>query len=41
MAKDTGKTARIGMMTFVVTIFLAAMVLAGIYMFGFTPGETS
>jgi hypothetical protein len=28
------------MFTFVLTIFAVAMVLAGIYMFAFTPGET-
>lgn len=41
MAKDTGPRARKGMMSFVITIFLAAIVLAAIYMIGFTPGETN
>ncbi|WP_281408207.1 hypothetical protein [Rhizobium sp. FY34] len=41
MAKDTGKTAKGGMMAFVVTLFLTALVLAGVYLLGFTPGETS
>ena len=29
------------MITFVLLIFAVALVLAGIYMFGFTPGETN
>jgi hypothetical protein len=41
MAKDTGPKARGGMITFVLLIFAVALVLAGIYMFGFTPGETN
>jgi hypothetical protein len=41
MAKDTGRKARSGMITFVITIFLVALVLAGIYIIGFTPGETN
>ncbi|WKC24121.1 hypothetical protein [Rhizobium sp. SSA_523] len=41
MAKDTGQKARSGMITFVLTIFVIALVLAAIYMFGFTPGETN
>jgi hypothetical protein len=41
MAKDTGPKARSGMITFVLLIFAVALVLAGIYMFGFTPGETN
>ena len=31
--------ARRGMMTFVITIFVVAIVVAAIYVFGFTPGE--
>jgi heme/copper-type cytochrome/quinol oxidase subunit 4 len=31
--------ARRGMVTFVITIFLIAIVIAGIYLLGFTPGE--
>jgi hypothetical protein len=41
MANDTGHKARSGMITFVLTIFAIALVLAGIYMVGFTPGETN
>lgn len=41
MARDTGPRARKGMMSFVITIFIVAVVLAVIYMVGFTPGETN
>ncbi|MGF9693163.1 MULTISPECIES: hypothetical protein [unclassified Rhizobium] len=41
MAKDTGSKARNGMLTFVITIFALALVLAAVYMIGFTPGETN
>ncbi|MDO1581274.1 hypothetical protein [Rhizobium oryzicola] len=40
MQNDTGPKARTGMFTFVLTIFAVALVVAGIYMIGFTPGET-
>ncbi|SIP97964.1 hypothetical protein SAMN05880590_101572 [Rhizobium sp. RU35A] len=41
MTQDTGPKARGGMITFVLTIFAIAIVVAGIYMLGFTPGEPS
>ncbi|MBB4142976.1 MULTISPECIES: hypothetical protein [Rhizobium] len=41
MARDTGPRARKGMISFVVTIFVVALILAAIYMIGFTPGETN
>lgn len=41
MAKETGHKARSGMISFVLTIFFVALVVAAIYMLGFTPGETT
>ena len=39
MADD--RKARVGMTRFVVVIFVLGMVIAGIYVFGFTPGEVT
>lgn len=37
--QESQPQARRGMVKFVITIFLIAIVIAGIYLLGFTPGE--
>jgi cell division protein FtsN len=37
--KSTSRKARSGMVTFVVTIFTAAVIIAGVYFLFLTPGE--
>ncbi|WP_337266276.1 hypothetical protein [Oryzifoliimicrobium ureilyticus] len=41
MPKDTSPKARRGMTTFVIVIFIIAVLLAAVYLLGFTPGETT
>ena len=38
---STGSTARFGMSTYVAVIFVIGLVIAGTYVFVFTPGETT
>jgi len=38
---STGSTARFGMSTYVAVIFVIGLVIAGTYLFVFTPGETT
>ncbi|MDP9835844.1 heme/copper-type cytochrome/quinol oxidase subunit 4 [Neorhizobium huautlense] len=39
MQNNNHPEARRGMVKFVLTIFFIAIVIAGIYLLGFTPGE--